>query len=114
MLLHMKPSSQILNTDIVNVEVVASGNRAHTIENVFRVLGAGNGVDNYVGIGKNGVHSARHLVRNLTRTLECDVAIQSNGQIRKITISGTAYPNPIDFQQPFDMRNRVDDRTANA
>ena len=50
-LLHVQMALEILHADVVHVEIVASGDGADAIEDVFRTQGARHGVHDDVRIG---------------------------------------------------------------
>ena len=51
MLLNVQAPIQILNADIVHIDVVAGGNAAHTVENVFSRRGPRNRMDDNICVG---------------------------------------------------------------
>jgi len=57
MLLDMEFAREILHADVVDVQVVAGSDGANTVEDIFRTLGARQGLNGDVGVGKNLAHS---------------------------------------------------------
>ena len=54
-LLDVKLAGEILDADVVDVEVMSGGDGANAVEDVFRALGARQGLDKNIGIGKDTV-----------------------------------------------------------
>src|SRR6476660_3247761 len=101
-------SLEVLHADIVDVEVVASGDSPDAIENVFRVQSAGDGVHDHVSVRKNFVDRTGYGFHHLLGTLEGDVAGHTDGEIGTITVAGTAAAYAVHFQHAIHAGNRGD------
>ena len=55
-LLDVKLAGEILDADVVDVQVVARGHGANAVEYILGALGAREGLDRNVSIGKNAAH----------------------------------------------------------
>ena len=74
MLFDVQLSFQVLHADVVDVEVVAGGNRADAVKNIFRPQGAGSGMHHHVGVRQDVVHGCSDGVRHLLGALKCHIA----------------------------------------
>src|SRR6185312_3753251 len=73
-LFHMEWTAEVLDTDIMNAEVVAGGHAANPVEDVlFRRLPRDR-VNDYVAIGEHLVDGIRDFRNDLTGALEGHVA----------------------------------------
>ena len=59
-LLDVELAGEILHADVVDVEVVAGGDGANAVEDIFRTLGARQRLDGDIGVGKNAVNRGGH------------------------------------------------------
>src|SRR5262249_36358036 len=113
-LLHMQTSGKILDTHVMDAEVVARSHSANTVENIFMPGFARDGVDDYIAIGKDVVNRVRDLRHRLSGTLEGDVASQAHGQVGKVAVAGASNADPLDFDHAADLEHRIDDARAVA
>ena len=113
-LLHVELAGEILHADVVDVEVVARGDGANAVEDIFRALGARQRLHGDVGIGKNAAHRGGDRFHQLLGTLEGDGAGQTDGEIGEIAIAGAADADAADFEHTIHVRNSIGDLGANS
>src|ERR1700733_14366418 len=106
-LLDMKLAIEILHRDVVDVEIVASGNGADAIKGVFRTLGAGERLNRDIGIGQNSLDRCGDRREQLFGALESDGAGEANREIGKVAIAGAPDADATDFEHPLHARNFV-------
>src|ERR1035438_2987922 len=134
MLLDMQMAVEILHADVVDVEVIAGGDGADTIEDVFgpsrarhgmdhyvgirqnfthprcdctgRWLGARHGMDHYVGIRQNFTHPRCDCSGHLLRPLKGEVAFESYGNIGEIAVAGFSKAHTLYFKHTLNRANR--------
>src|SRR5579864_353132 len=111
-LLHVNLTRDVLHTDVVDVQVVASGNGANAIENIFRTLGARQRLHGDVSIGKDAVNGFSRGCHQLARALKGHGTRQADGKVGEVAIAGAANPDAIDFKHSIDARDRIDDLGA--
>src|SRR5437763_3918647 len=78
MLLYVQAPVQILNTDVMNIQVVPRGYRADPVKYIFRRSRARYGVYDHISIGKDALNRVGNFFGNLARSLEGNATRQSN------------------------------------
>ena len=69
-LLNVEFAVEILHADVVDVQIVAGGDGANAVEDIFRTLGARQRLNGHVGIGKDVAHRDCDGFDKLLGTLE--------------------------------------------
>src|SRR5580700_8080445 len=101
-LLDVEVAVEILHADVVNVEVVASGDGTNAVEDIFRTLGAGQRLNGDVSVGENAVDGCRYGGHQLLGALEGDGAGEADGEVGEIAVAGAADTNASDFEHAID------------
>src|ERR1700688_1502870 len=114
MLLHVQPTVEILDADVVHVEIVIGSDRADAVEDVFRMLGARQRLHGHVGVGQDAVHCLGDCGRQLAGALKSYGARQSYGEVGEIAVPSAANADAIDFENAVDARYSVVDLRSNA
>ena len=113
-LFDVEATREILHADVVDVEVVAGGDGANAVENIFRALGARQRLHGDVGIGKDVANRGGHGFDQLLGALEGDGAGETNGKIGEVAVAGAADAHATDFEHAIDARDGVGDLGADA
>src|SRR5690348_10581946 len=108
-LLHVKAAIEILNAHVVDIEVVASRNRSHTIEHILSGSRKGYRVYDHIRVGQYVVYRPRYFVRDLAGALEGYVASKSDGNIREVMVPCPADAHSIHFENAVYFGNRAND-----
>ena len=101
-LLDVQRAIQVLNTDIVDIEIMASRNGANAIEKILAPSGARDGVHHDIGVRKNSLHVTGDGICNLFGALERDVAGHAHQHVHKIAIACATNASAIDFDNTID------------
>src|SRR5258708_6959134 len=110
----MQVSVKILHADVVDVEVVASRDRANAVKNIFRTLRARQRLHGYIGVGKNAVNCGGHGFHQLFGALKSNRAREAYGEIGEVAVAGPADAHPSNLQHALDAREGRDDLGANS
>src|SRR6476661_8169877 len=113
-LFHVQASLEILHADVVDVEIVASGDSADAIENILGAPGPRQGVHDHVSVRQHFMDRAGHGFRHLFGALEGHVAGHANREIGKVAVAGTANADAVHLEQAIDGGNRGDNLVADS
>src|SRR5205814_1853111 len=97
-LLHVQPAAQVLHAHIVHHEVIAGGDGADAVENIFADGGARQRVDDHVGVGQHAVDGVGDGVGDLLGALEGDVAAEADDEVGEVAIAGAANAHACHFE----------------
>jgi len=114
MLLDMQVAVEILHTDVVDIEIVTGSDGANAVKNIFGATSARNGVDHDIGVGKNFTHLGADGIGDLLGALEGEVALESDGDIGEIAVTGFTEADAFDFKDAIDGADAVLDQAAHA
>src|SRR5437868_4415102 len=95
MLFHMDLSVQVLHADVMNAKVVARSHRSYAVKDALLPSNAGNGANNHIRVGKDGMHRIRNLADRSFGMLKCNVAANTDRYIRKVSVPCLAYANAV-------------------
>ena len=93
----MQCAIQVLNTDVMDIQIVASRNGANAIEEILAPPGARDGMHHDIRVRKNSLHVTGDRICNLLGALERYVAGHAHQHVNKITIAGATNASAIDF-----------------
>jgi hypothetical protein len=96
----------------VDVQVVAGGDRADAVENVFRQRGPRDRVNDDISVGKDTVYGFRDFVGDLARALESHAAGEADRDVGKVAVAGAADADAVHFEKAIDAAHGVDDAAA--
>src|SRR5262245_27112161 len=96
----------------MHADVVARSHGADAVKNILMAGFAWNGVDHDIRIGQDIVDGAGNLAHHLARALESYIARQSNRQVGKVAIAGTANARPFDLNYAVDLERLIHDAVA--
>ncbi len=114
MLLHVQTAGEILHADVVDIEVVAGGDGAYAVENIFRALGARQRLNGDVGVRKNSVDRGGYRCYQLLGPLESYSAGQADREIGEIAVAGAANSHASNFEDAIHARNSIGDLNADT
>ena len=114
MLLDVEAAGKILHADVMDVEIVASGDGADTIEDIFGALGAWERLNGDIGVGKDFMNRIGDGCHKLFGTLESYGTCEADGEIGEIAVARAADADATDFEDALDVRNGVDDLGADT
>jgi hypothetical protein len=114
MLFHMQGAIEVLDADIMDVQVVASGDGADAVENIFGERGPWDRTDYDIGVRKDAVDGAGDFVGDLAGTLEGDAACEADGDVGKVAVAGAANADTVHFEQAIHAPHSVDDTAAGS
>ena len=114
MLFDMQLAVQILDADVVDVEVVARGDGANAVENIFRAPCPRNGMHDHVGIGQDLAHARPDGIGDLLGALEGEIAFQGNRNVSEVAVASFAKTEALDFEHAIDRSEAVEDLAADA
>src|ERR1022692_3732816 len=114
MLLDVQLPVQVLHADVVDIEIMASGDRADAVKDVFRTAGARDRVDHDVSVGQNFAYPGGDRRRDLLRTLERKIAFQPYGNVGKKAVARLPEADSLHLQHAIHSPQPVKDLTAHA